>query len=405
VANITARLSLLLSAGCMLVSVLSAQNADSLTTVRTEEALARVRRYSASDVAAARVLADSLVTALPASSPLLAEALFAKAAIAASAAEAERDYGRIVTSQRFSPRVPDALMRLALLESARNNRVSALRHLDQLLRDHADSPARSRASLLAGRLRMEGNDLARACDLLAAAHASAGVTERDVQDQAQTLGERCPTPIADMAARDPVPMGIKRAPRPVATAKSSTPTPTPTAAPRRPRRDSVAAVVRAPQPVVPRDTVATPRPAPVVVRRDTVVARRDSVAAVPPVMARRDTVDAAPPVVAVPPRETATKPAPPAPVPPSAPRDSAVTPPRSSERFAVQFAAYNDRPGAEQFAATLRGRGIAARVEGTSAPFRVRAGRYTTRLEADAAAAVWRKPGQAAIVVSLGATP
>jgi hypothetical protein len=71
----------------------------------------------------------------------------------------------------------------------------------------------------------------------------------------------------------------------------------------------------------------------------------------------------------------------------------------------VQFAAYNDRPGAEQFASVLRGRGITARVEGSVAPFRVRAGRFATRAEAEASAALWRRPGQPAIVVALGPTP
>ena len=123
----------------------SAQNADSLTSVRAEDVLVRVRRYTSNDVKSARALADSLVSALPATATVMPEALFAKASIAPSAAEAERDYARIVTDYRFASRVPDALMRLALLESARNNRVSALRHLERLLRDHSDAPVRSRA--------------------------------------------------------------------------------------------------------------------------------------------------------------------------------------------------------------------------------------------------------------------
>ena len=71
----------------------------------------------------------------------------------------------------------------------------------------------------------------------------------------------------------------------------------------------------------------------------------------------------------------------------------------------MQFAAYNDRPGAEQFASVLRGKGITARVEGTVAPFRVRAGRFATRAEAEASAVLWRRPGQPAIVVELRPRP
>ncbi len=453
-------------AACVLLplTMLRAQNADSLTSARADDVLIRVRRYTANDVAAARALVDSLVATLPASATAMSEALFAKASIAPSAVEAEREYGRIVKDYKFSNRVPDALMRLALLERARNNRVMALRHLEQLLRDHSDAPVRSRASLLAGRLRLDAGDLARACELLAAAHASAGLTERDVKEQAESLGAQCPTPVAMMAQREPPPLGIARAARST-TALAATASAVP--APRRNRRDSTvvakAAVpvarrdstpatkpvvpslretVPAPvAPVVRRDTAPTPKPVPPVVRRDTAptpkpvppVVRRDTAPTpkpVPPVV-RRDTAPTPKPVPPVVRRDTAPTPKPvppvvrrdtaptPKPVPPVVRRDTGPTPkpapsagradtassPAPAGRFGVQFAAYNDRPGAEQFASLLRGKGITARVEGTVAPFRVRAGRFATRAEAEASAALWRRPGQPAIVVELGPRP
>ncbi len=417
------------------LTMLRAQNADSLTTARAEDVLIRVRRLTANDVAAARALVDSLVVTLPASATVMPEALFAKASIAASAIEAERDYGRIVREYKFSSRVPDALMRLALLESARNNRVMALRHLDQLLRDHSDAPVRSRASLLAGRLRLDAGDLARACELLAAAYASAGLTERDVKEQAVSLGEKCPTPVATMAQREPPPLGIARAarvtPAPVVAAATVPAT-------RRNRRDStvmvkpavpvarrdsasapqsVAPVIRrdtAPAPVAPvvrRDTAPTPKPVVPAVRRDTAptprpvapAVRRDTTPTPRPVapIVRRDTAPTPKPVAPVVRRDTAPTPKP----VPSAVRADSVIAPATAGRFGVQFAAYNDRPGAEQFASVLRGKGITARVEGTVAPFRVRAGRFATRAEAEASAVLWRRPGQPAIVVELGPRP
>lgn len=442
-----------------------AQDVDSVQNVRVAEVLARVRRLTASDVTAARAVVDSLVLMLPAGASAMPEALFAKASIAPSAIEAERDYTRIVNEHKFSPRVPDALMRLALLESARNNRYGALKNLERLLKDYSDSPVRSRASLMAGRLRLEWNDPARACDLLAAAYASAGPAERDVRDQAETLGAKCPTPIAVMAAQEPPPLGIARAAKEPATAAAIAPVPTRRLA----RRDSLQAVQRAaaarrdsvlrsapatevvhrepappakpvaelkrdtappPKPVAPvvqRDTAPTPKPAapvarpdtaptpkPVapVVRRDTAptptpkpvapVVRRDTAPTPKPVapVARRDTAPTPKPVAPVVRRDTAPTPTP---VPPRV--DTASAPRAAAGRFGVQFAAYNDKPGAEQYAAVLRGRGIVARVEGVVAPFRVRAGRFATRAEAEAAAALWRKPGTAAIVVALGPMP
>ncbi len=412
-ANVAALCVVLGVVSAMMPSRLRAQNADSITTARAEDVLARVRRYTSSDVVSARALADSLVAALPRGATILPEALFAKASIAPSAAEAERDYTVIVNDFRFAARVPDALMRLAVLESARNNRVMALRHLERLLRDHSDAPVRSRASLLAGRLRMDANDPARACELLAAAYASAGVTERDVKDQAETLGARCPTPVPVMAQRDPPPLGVARA------ARVATPVSTVAAAPattaRRSRRDTAVTPRPAPPvvrrdtagetkpaaPVVRRDTAVTPKPAPAVVRRDTVVTPKPA-----PVVVRRDTVVTPKPAPAVVRPDTAPTPKPSTPAATPAPTaNPARTSPTSSGRFGVQFAAYNDRPGAEQYASLLRGRGITARVEGTAAPFRVRAGRFATRAEAEASAALWRRPGQAAIVVALAPSP
>ena len=372
-----------------------AQTADSVISARAEDVLVRVRRYTSSDVPAARVLADSLVNALPSTASAMPAALFAKASIAPSAAEAERGYERIVNDYRFASQVPDALMRLALLENARNNRTGALRHLDRLLRDHSDAPVRSRASLMAGRMRMDANDPARACELLAAAYASAGPKEHDVRDQATTVGAKCPTPVAIMAERDPPPMGVVRAAREVAVPSVVAPVPVP--ASRRARRDTA---------VMPTPVATTP-----VVRRDTTPKR----VVVAPI--RRDTtpkpVAPAPapkPVVTAPiRRDTTPKPVAPAPAPkpvaPTVHADTAAARPATAGHFGVQFAAYNDRPSAEQYASILRSRGITARVEGVVAPFRVRAGRFTTRAEAEASSALWRRPGTAAIVVVLGPVP
>ena len=443
-------------------AVTYAQNADAAHTARAEDVLARVRRYTSGDVQAARALADSLVGALPADATVMPEALFAKASIAASAADAARDYSRIVTDYRFAARVSDALMRLAILESARNNRPGALGHLDRLLRDHGESVVRSRASLMAGRMRMDMNDPARGCDLLAAAFASAGANERDVIDQAQTAGARCPTSIAVMAEREPPPMGITRASRavPGAAAALASVSPRrgparalPAAAPSPPakvsapvvRRDDAVAVtpvtlvmpVTPVMPVVRRDTVRAAAPiaaaaAPVVRRISSVtrssISQGDAAAtgaplAAPsaaPTIAATVVPSAAPIAVPTGARTAAPTAAPTisATVIPSAAPTAAKTAaptiaatvvpstrPATAERYGVQFAAYNDRPGAARLAAVLQERGIYARVEGTTAPFRVRAGRFTTRAEASAAATLWRGSGQAVMIVPLGPTP
>jgi cell division protein FtsN len=51
--------------------------------------------------------------------------------------------------------------------------------------------------------------------------------------------------------------------------------------------------------------------------------------------------------------------------------------------YSVQVAAYNHKADADKLVATLKGRGYAARVDGTVTPFRVRIGRYATENDAE----------------------
>ena len=53
-------------------------------------------------------------------------------------------------------------------------------------------------------------------------------------------------------------------------------------------------------------------------------------------------------------------------------------------QYSVQIAAYNVKSQAAAMAARLKKRGYEARVSGSSAPFRVRIGRYTTEAQATA---------------------
>ena len=71
-----------------------------------------------------------------------------------------------------------------------------------------------------------------------------------------------------------------------------------------------------------------------------------------------------------------------------------VTPPVTSEKttsganservFSVQVAAYNVKSQADAMVAKLKKSGYEARVDGTSAPFRVRIGKYASQAQASA---------------------
>ena len=84
---------------------------------------------------------------------------------------------------------------------------------------------------------------------------------------------------------------------------------------------------------------------------------------------------------------------------PAAPTSAPATPPATTPAstptgsgpvWSVQVAAFPDAATANSFAAEISGRGYEARVDGTSAPYRVRFGRYATRAAADAAMLAYR---------------
>jgi cell division protein FtsN len=57
--------------------------------------------------------------------------------------------------------------------------------------------------------------------------------------------------------------------------------------------------------------------------------------------------------------------------------------PAATSGYSVQIAAYNHKADADKLVTTLKGRGYAARVDGSVTPFRVRIGRYATENDAE----------------------
>lgn len=119
-------------------------------------------------------------------------------------------------------------------------------------------------------------------------------------------------------------------------------------------------------------------------------------------------VSAKPATTAAPPAPARTEPAPrkdAAPTPAAAATVApAATPTTDTARkgnFSVQLAAYDTRDEAERSARRLVSRGIEARVDGDVKPFRVRAGYYATRAQANAALATLKKQGLAGFVAEI----
>jgi cell division protein FtsN len=313
----------------------------------------RARRLVAEgNGAAGRALADSALAAAAAGTTEYATALYWRGALSSTAADAERDYRRIIVEYPFSPHSGDALLALAQLEMARGERDPAIDHLQRFLLQRPNDPERVRAGIWLGRLLLEQNQTAKGCAVLLRTRASLGNAAVETRNQVDYYAARC----AGVDTTPPVSAPVSH-PAPAPSVKA---TRVDSAAARRPTHDSTR---------------------PDTARRQT-LARRDS----PPKQATT--------------RDTGTSKA--RPRRDSARGDSArhkaaapnVATASAPGRFTIQIAAYDTRQSAEQLVTRLSARGIVARlVPSSAAPYRVRVGRYATDEAATAAARELKEKG------------
>lgn len=144
--------------------------------------------------AAGRVLVDSVVAATEPDTPAYAEALYWRATLAAAssdAADAERDYRRIVIEYPLSPRTGDALLQLAQLEIARGDRAAAATHLERFLLENPKSPDEQRAAILLVKVAFEQNNLVRACIALHHTLSEVPTTAVELRNQLEYYSPRC----------------------------------------------------------------------------------------------------------------------------------------------------------------------------------------------------------------------
>ena len=281
--------------------------------------------------AAGRALVDSQLTTT-AGTPEYANALYWRAALAATAADAERGYRQVIVEYPFSRHSGDALLALAQLEMARGDRDPAIDHLQRFLLQHPNDPERIRVGIWLGRLLLDQNQPVKGCAVLLRTRAALGDTAVETRNQIDYYAGRC----ADV---DTVPAVTR-------------PTPPP---PKVQHVDSGAR--RRP---IPRDSARPDTAGRAAVRRDS--SRPDSSRS----SGARDSARKVPTR-----RDTST---------PNADRAS------DARRYTVQVAAYQTRDSAEHLVTKLSARHIVARIAGTKAPFRVRVGRYATDADARAAA-------------------
>lgn len=142
---------------------------------------------------AGRTLIDSLLVAADPATPAFGDALYWHGAVAATAAEAERDYRRVIVEYPLAFYSGDALLAIAELEQARGDRAGAMGHLQRFVREHPANPGRGIAALGAARLAFEQRDNTVGCAMLTEARASVAATDVELRNQIDYFSGNCPT--------------------------------------------------------------------------------------------------------------------------------------------------------------------------------------------------------------------
>jgi cell division septation protein DedD len=232
---------LLLPLLALVPAALAAQTpADTTPKTAADSALiaARVLINEGKEVEGRKTL-DSLVRVSSPDEAIYAEALYWRGNMAATAADAERDYRRLLIEAPLHHRAEDALLRLANLLQARGDRRGASDHLQRYMLTYADSPARPRVALSLVRLLFEQGpqQQARACEALRMGRDAIPRENFELRNQLEYYEPRC---VAELA------------PAPAAPAAASTTDSTATAP-----ADSARPAPAAPAPAAPSTPTAT----------------------------------------------------------------------------------------------------------------------------------------------------
>ena len=181
------------------VAVTSPAVTSPAVTQAVAEARVRLERGEGEE---ARALLDSLVQTTAAGSLDLAEVLYWRATLAERAADAERDWRRVVVEVPLSPRTPDVLLRLGDLEMLRQRPSQARRYFERVVREFPGTPQRVRAVLWLARSHVEARDVPTGCRTFATL-GGGDIPEGELQLQANELRRQCAAVLLDSATSAP----------------------------------------------------------------------------------------------------------------------------------------------------------------------------------------------------------
>jgi len=178
-----------ISLGCFLSAALAAQQRASTPPDTLFQHAQHLVAEGHGD--AGRAIVQAQLDSATAGSPRYLEALYYRAALASTAADAEPDLRKIIIEYPLSPWTADALMRLSQLELARGDNAQAQEHLLRVVTEHPDSPSRGRADFWLGRLYFASGNAAAACARLADGLRGTPSTQVELRNQMDYLNQRC----------------------------------------------------------------------------------------------------------------------------------------------------------------------------------------------------------------------
>lgn len=175
------------------------------THAAADSVFARARRLVVGgNGAAGRLLVDSVVAATEPNTPAYAEAIYWRAALAASTDDAAADYRRIVVEYPLSPRAGDALLALARLEVAHGDRAQASVHLQRFLLENPKHPEHAAAGLMLAQISFEQNDLRHGCATIKQTLSEIPADAVEMRNQLQYYQPRCTALDANPASNLPL---------------------------------------------------------------------------------------------------------------------------------------------------------------------------------------------------------
>ena len=163
--------------------------------------IAAVRLAQEGQGDSARAQVKRILDATPASQPLYAEALYSAGLVAATSAEMERQFQRLVVEFNGSAWSDDALLKLMQMNFARGDLPGVVRTAERLASDYPQSEVIPDAALWAARAYFRQDHPADGCRWLANGLARADTLNVELRNGLNFLNGRCGQPAADTVGR------------------------------------------------------------------------------------------------------------------------------------------------------------------------------------------------------------